>query len=133
MCLLTGRTIRSRSGLFSAACPPMIPGLALAMYLAISIWPFYLPQTYSGGKQRPKSPGPCSFSRPRHTNTTTLAASSSFLDEPRARGAARSCSEGLEQLDRIAGWVLDKNLLAAVAGDDLVTEPGSCSLQHRDK
>ncbi len=33
----------------------------------------------------------------------------------------------LEQLDRVAGGVLDQDLLAADAGDDVVAEAGACS------
>jgi hypothetical protein len=33
--------------------------------------------------------------------------------------------KGLKQLDRIAGWILDEDLLAAVAGDDFVAEAPS--------
>jgi hypothetical protein len=46
--------------------------------------------------------------------------------------AARWRSEGLKQLNRIAGRILDKDLLAAVAGHNLVAEPPSRALQFLD-
>src|SRR5262245_51450441 len=48
------------------------------------------------------------------------------------QSAARLRSEGLEQLDRIAGRILDKDLFAAIAGHDLVAEPPSLILQFLD-
>lgn len=42
------------------------------------------------------------------------------------RRAVRS-GDGLEQFDRIAVRVLEQDLLATDAGDDVVAEPGSCS------
>src|SRR6266536_555117 len=47
------------------------------------------------------------------------------------RNRAPTCPSagGLEQLDRVAGRVLDEDLLAAVADHDLVAEPAASGLQ----
>lgn len=40
---------------------------------------------------------------------------------------------GLEELDQVGGWILEEDLVAALAGDDLGPEPGALSmksLQH---
>jgi hypothetical protein len=42
-------------------------------------------------------------------------------------------SGGLEQLDRVAGWILQQDLLAAVAGHDLVAELPAGGLESRDR
>jgi hypothetical protein len=42
-------------------------------------------------------------------------------------------SGGLEQFDRVAGWILQQDLLAAVAGHDLVAEQSAGGLESRDR
>lgn len=40
--------------------------------------------------------------------------------------------EGLEQLNRVAGRIVDKDLLASIAGHDLIPEPPSGTFQFPD-
>src|SRR5690242_13299407 len=42
-------------------------------------------------------------------------------------------SERLEQLDWVAGWILDKNLFAAVSGHDRIAESRSLTFQFLDR
>src|SRR5712691_11416021 len=50
----------------------------------------------------------------------------------RRGGARRECSGGLEQLDRIAGRIVDEDLPSAPPGHDLAAEPAAGALQPRD-
>ncbi len=63
---------------------------------------------------------------------------STWLNQDKTAGPHRSSrvgyiiSSGLEQLNWVARWVLEKNLLASVTNYDLIAEPCPCTPQPLD-
>ena len=54
------------------------------------------------------------------------------LPEPRPC-VMRFSAIGLEQLDRVAGWIFDQNLLPAIALHNLIAEADAGTLELRDR
>jgi hypothetical protein len=71
-------------------------------------------------------------SRRQFTSSLVLINASDPESDIKASREAHIESEGLKQLNRIAGRILDENLFAAVAGHDLIAEPCSRALKLCD-